>query len=48
MSLQSLLIGRLQALEELLRLPPEVTVEAPVASARRRKTKSEELDDAEL
>lgn len=29
-SLQSFLIGRLQALEQLLRLSPEVTVEAPV------------------
>lgn len=32
-SLQSFLIGRLQALEQLLRLPAEVTVEAPVTPA---------------
>lgn len=31
--LQSFLIGQLQALEELLRLPTEVTVKAPVTSA---------------
>lgn len=31
--LQSFLIGRLQALEELLRLPTEVTVKAPVTPA---------------
>ncbi len=32
-SLQSFLIGRLQTLEQLLRLSPEVTMEAPVAPA---------------
>lgn len=32
-SLQSFLIGRLQTLEELLRLPTEVTVETPVTPA---------------
>lgn len=36
MRLQSFLIGRLQALEELLRLPTEVTVEAPVTPADRK------------
>jgi len=33
-SLQSLLIGGLQALEQKLRLPPEVDVEGPVTPAR--------------
>lgn len=42
MSLQGFLIGRLQPLEELLRLPTEVAVETPVTPTGRRNNKHEE------
>lgn len=51
MSLQRFLIGRLQALEQLLRLPTEVPVEAPVTPAtasQRKETDHQDVSERRL